>query len=211
MSEETPAAPRSRIGGYVVLALAVVLAIGAGAYLLTSGDESKSSSNTSTSKTTQRLGPLDPNRPKEGEKAPNFALVDARNTTAVRQLSDFAGKAVVVNWYASWCGPCTEEVPEFQAAQQALGDKVVFLGVDYQESQENAVSILNDLQATYPAVLDSDGKVADHYRVGQGGGGLPTTFFLDKDGILRGTVTGRVTPERLTENLAKVGITYPAK
>lgn len=210
MSEQSPAPPpRSRAAGYAVLAVAVVLALGAGAYLVLGGGDSKPSS--SAGLTTEQTGPLEPNRPKEGEKAPNFALADVRDPRIVRRLSDFAGKAIVVNWYASWCGPCIDEIPEFQAAQQALGDQVVFLGVDYQEDQASALSILSDLKATYPAVLDAQGAVADHYRVGQGGGGLPTTFFLDKDGVLRGQVTGRVTPEKLTENLAKVGLTYRAQ
>ncbi len=152
-----------------------------------------------------RLGPLDPQRPKVGEPAPDFALFDARDGRTVRRLSDFRGQAVVVNWYASWCDPCKREVPDFEKASQALAGSVVFLGVDYLESRDKAVGILDRLGATYPAVLDSEGSVADHYRVG---GGLPVTFFVDKDGILRGMRIGEVEEEALVENLAKVGVTY---
>jgi len=179
---------------------------------LLAGGDSKSNTQAiaETGTVYPNTGVLDPNRPKEGEPAPNFALADARDTTKVHKLSDFKGKAVVLNWYASWCGPCATEIPEFQQAQGTLGDQVVFLGIDYQESPADATSILDELKATYPAVLDASGAVAEHYRVGQGGGGLPTTFFVDKDGILRSQVTGRVTSDKLVENLAKAGVTYTA-
>ena len=151
------------------------------------------------------LGPLVPQRPKIGELAPDFALLDARDGTTVRKLSDFRGKAVVLNWYASWCGPCKAEIPEFQDAAVALDAEVVFLGVDYQESRDRAQSILDIFKAKYPAVLDTEGTVAEHYRVGQG---LPTTFFIDKDGILRGQQIGQVRREDLVNNLAKLGVNY---
>ena len=65
------------------------------------------------------LGPLDPQRPEVGKPAPNFALIDARDGTTVRKLSDYTGKTVVVNWYASWCEPCKDEI--------GLGDCLEFL------------------------------------------------------------------------------------
>ncbi len=154
------------------------------------------------------LGPLVPNRPKEGELAPDFALIDVRDGTTVRKLSDYRGKAVVLNWYASWCGPCKAEIPEFDDLYTALGDQVVVLGVDYLESRARASGILEIFRAKYPAVLDSEALVADHYRVGTG---LPTTFFIDKDGILRGQRIGQVTRELLIEYLAKAGVTYNPK
>lgn len=154
------------------------------------------------------LGPLDPQRPKIGEPAPNFALLDARDETTVRHLSDYRGKAVVLNWFASWCDPCKQEIPEFQAAEDALGGQLVVLGVDYQESPDKARGILEELGAKYPAVLDSDASVAQHYRVGSG---LPVTFFIDKDGILRGMRTGQVHEDDLVSYLAQVGITYSPK
>ncbi|MCC7366085.1 MAG: TlpA family protein disulfide reductase [Dehalococcoidia bacterium] len=152
------------------------------------------------------LGVLQPQRPKIGEEAPDFALVSAYDGTVVK-LSDFRGKAVVVNFYASWCDPCKEEIPEFQDAQDALADQVVFLGVNFGEDQKRALGILDLFGASYPAVLDSTKAVAQHYRAT----GLPHTVFVDKDGIVRGIRIGLVTPEALEENLGKVGITYAAE
>ena len=156
-----------------------------------------------TSRADNALGVLDPQRPREGQPAPDFALADARDGT-IRKLSDFRGKAVVLNWYASWCGPCRQEIPDFQQAYSTLGDQVVVLGVDFQETQDHALAILDVFRAKYPALLDREGDVGDHYRVG----GLPATFFIDKDGILRVAHIGRVTRDDLRASLAKVGVTY---
>lgn len=149
------------------------------------------------------LGVLVPQRPKEGEPAPDFALADARDGT-VRKLSDFRGTPVVLNWYASWCGPCRQEIPDFQQAYASYNGGLVILGVDFQETKEKATSILDSFSATYPALLDRAGDVGDHYRVG----GLPATFFIDKDGILRRAHIGRVDEDALVAGLASVGLTY---
>lgn len=219
MAEETdgqqqaPTPPhRNRYASYAALGVAIVIAIGVGVYLFTSGGSADdplaglpSPSSMVSTTPYPNTGPIDPARPTIGQPAPDFALVDARDPSKVVKLSDYAGKAVVVNWFASWCGPCKEEIPEFEQLYKAMPDDVVILGVDYLETQSNAIGILDDLGATYPAVLDTNGKVADHYRVGQG---LPTTFFVDKDGILQAEKLGEVKPADLVANLAKVGITY---
>lgn len=207
-----PSAPRRNLAGYAVLGLAVIAALAVGVYLFVSGGGDDENAEPAAPVTGipgvpnpyPNTGPLDPNRPAIGEAAPNFALVDARDTSVVRQLADYRGKAVVINWYASWCGPCKAEIPDFLKAQEALGDQVVFLGVNFLESQDKAVGILDELGATYPAVLDASGSVADHYRVA----GMPSTFFVDKDGILRAMKTGRVTEEELGKFLTGAGVPY---
>jgi peroxiredoxin len=182
------------------------------AYLfLSDGDEAEPvpipgdfASETASPRATD-LGALTPDRPEVGEPAPDFALVDARDGQ-VRKLSDFRGRVVVVNWYASWCGPCKREIPEFNAMLAAVGESsVIVLGVDYQESASTAVSTLDDLGATYPALLDEDGGLADHYRVGNR---LPSSFFVDPDGVLRSMQIGELTAEQLSEHLATTGISY---
>lgn len=149
------------------------------------------------------LGVIDPQRPKVGELAPDFALVDARDGS-VHKLSDFRGKAVVLNWFASWCDPCQREIPEFQAVSETHGDEVTFIGVNYQENAEKAIGTMEELGANFPVVLDSDGDVGEHYRAT----GLPTTYFIDAEGIVRGIRIGEVKSKDLQENLAKVNVTY---
>lgn len=217
--DETPAPARtSRLAGLAALALALLVAAAVTLYLFTSGEGTPGAADPDTAETAVpgvrsgptpalNTGPLDSRRPDIGQPAPDFALVDARDTTVIRRLSDFRGKAVVVNWYASWCGPCKTEIPDFQEAQDAFPNDLVILGVNYQESRERAAGILDVLYADYPAVLDSTGSVADRWRVTSG---LPVTFFVDRDGVLRGMKTGQVTPGELETQLAKLGLEYRA-
>ena len=88
-------------------------------------------------------GVLDSHRPEIGEPAPDFALADARDPSRIVRLSDFRGRPVVLNWYASWCGPCRAEIPDFQRAYKALDGEVVFLGVNLQEEASRAVGLLD--------------------------------------------------------------------
>lgn len=208
---ESPAAPPKRgsgLLGYLVLALALAAAIGVGAYLFVSGDDDNANltpEDLGIENPYPNTGPLEPNRPREGERAPDFALVDARDQTKVIKLSDFRGKAVIVNWYASWCGPCKNEIPAFVKVQETFEDDLVILGVNFLESPEKAVSILDEFGADYPAVLDAGGAVAEHYRTANG---VPVSFFIDKDGILRATRRGEVFEKDLPEFLSKVGLQY---
>ena len=118
-------------------------------------------------------GVLDPQRPEVGKKAPDFALVDARDPSKVVKLSDYKGKLVIVNWYASWCGPCQREIPALEKLYNAQDGNLVVLGVDFLEDTAQAKSILDDLGSTYPAVADTSGAVSDHYRIGSGGKASP--------------------------------------
>lgn len=202
-----PASTQRKLIGYAVLAAALFIAVLAGSYVFLSGGDDSGDNvavPTGIPNPYPNTGPIDPNRPAEGEKAPDFALVDARDQSKVVKLSDYRGKAVILNWFASWCDPCKNEIPEFQAAQEKLGDQLVVLGVDYLEGPSDASGILDKLGATYPAVLDGAGSVAQHYRVTY----MPTTFFIDNDGVLQVIKTGEVHEDALVGFLSKVGITY---
>ena len=143
-------------------------------------------------------------RPEVGQPAPDFALANARAPGSVVRLSDFRGRPVVLNWFATWCGPCRAEIPDFQAAYEALGGAVVFLGVNLEESAEDAAGMLDEFGATYPALLDAEGDVALHYRLP----GMPTTFFIDADGVVRAWGAGLIVEETLVAELAKLGVDY---
>ncbi len=204
MIEAPPEPARRPLAGYAVLAGAILFAIAGSVYLLgfsgssdDAGDDGRAPANT---------GVLVPERPEVGKLAPDFALVDVSDGKTVRKLSDYRGKAVVVNWFASWCDPCRREIPAFLVAQATLGDQVVFLGLNYDETRSKAAGFLAGLGADYTTLLDEGHVVADHYRVS----GLPVTLFIDKDGVLQAIAAGEVTPRRLEENLAKVGLTYKA-
>jgi cytochrome c biogenesis protein CcmG, thiol:disulfide interchange protein DsbE len=213
VSSESATGSQRQLFGYLALGVAALITVAAAVYVFTSGDDGPAAPMALPGASIDGMGAPTPvpntgvlssNRPAIGQPAPDFALVDARDTTSIVKLSDFRGRAVVLNWYASWCGPCKEEIPDFQEAQDALADEVVFLGVNYLESQSRAIGILDLFFATYPAVLDSRGEVAEHYRVMS----MPTTFFIDTDGILRSMKTGLVTKQDLQKNLAAVGVDY---
>lgn len=216
-SEENRPTPvdTRKLTGIALLAGALILAVGVVLYFALSGGDDGNAAGGTTGFTppenlpgaptpAQGTGVLDPNRPEEGEVAPNFALPDARQPDQVRQLKDYRGKVVVLNFWATWCGPCKRELPEFEKASEALGDRLVVLAVNYRESPETASEFLAEQNATFPALIDGGGKVAEHYRVP----GLPVTYFLDTEGVVRHIQVGEVTPEDLERYLTEAGLPY---
>ena len=100
------------------------------------------------------------------------------------RLSDFRGKTVVLNFWASWCPPCRAEMPEFQALWERRGpsgpDDLVVLAVDFlpEDSVAAAANFAREFGLTFPVLFDADGSVARRYRVR----GFPATFFIDRRG-----------------------------
>lgn len=190
-----------RFGGQAVLVAVAVVVVGLVVWLFVGGDEGEEGP---LGQADIAIGLIDSHRPEVGEPAPNFALANARHPERIVRLSDFRGRPVVLNWFATWCGPCRAEIPDFQAAFAALEGRVVFLGVNLQESPEEATGMLDDLGATYPALLDEDGAIAAHYRLP----GMPTTFFIDAEGIVRAWGAGLIVEETLVAELQKLGLDY---
>ena len=134
---------------------------------------------------------------KQGEAAPDFAMVldDGRYL----RLSDLQGKPVVLNFWATWCGPCRLEMPELVKAADANDDLVV-LAADVQEAHSPVADFAAEFKMNLPIVLDKDGKVRGLYRVP----GLPTTYFIDKTGKIASVVVGPLTPQVLADRLAEI-------
>ena len=110
------------------------------------------------------------------------------------RLSDYRGKAVVLNFWASWCIPCREEAPLLEAAWQALKDQeVIFLGVNIQDAEPAAKAFLREFGVTFPNGRDAEGKIAIDYGVY----GIPETFFIDREGRITAKVIGPLGPETL--------------
>jgi peroxiredoxin len=134
-----------------------------------------------------------------GRAAPDFRL--ARLGGGELRLSDLRGKVVILNFWASWCGPCRQEMPEFvrlYAADQGRGLEIV--AVDLQEAEGPVRDFLDEFGARFPVAFDRSGQVARAYRVNQ----LPVTLIVDRDGVIRATKYGPVTPEFLRAELDKV-------
>jgi peroxiredoxin len=136
--------------------------------------------------------------PAVGRFAPDFTLTTVNGETL--QLSELRGKPVVLNFWATWCGPCQREMPALEAASLRFADKVVFVGVDQAEPPEVVARYLEELGVTFIVPLDTDGSVGDRYNVL----GLPTTFFVDERGIIRHFWMGEMNAVVLAEGIATI-------
>lgn len=117
----------------------------------------------------------------EGRAAPNFQLrtLDGDQNT----LLDYRGQYVVLNFWASWCGPCQTETPFLQRFSETYADRgVVVVGVNQQETLAAARSFAEKFSVAYPLLLDTTGEVSDGYRVSSVT--IPMTFLLDPDGVI---------------------------
>ncbi|HVF75866.1 MAG TPA: TlpA disulfide reductase family protein [Acidimicrobiales bacterium] len=125
--------------------------------------------------------------------APAFSVEDVRNPAATVALP--AGRPSVVNFFATWCAPCREELPILQRASARHGSQVAFVGIDVADSRTKATDLLDELGIGFPAGYDPHRKVADAYRLT----GMPTTVFVAADGRVAGTVRGPLTAKKLDE------------
>ena len=122
------------------------------------------------------------NNETEQEKivAPDFTVVDMDGNSV--KLSDFRGKPVVVNFWASWCGPCKMEMPDFNDVYHEYGDDVVFMMVNMtdggQETLESAKKFINSQPYDFPVYFDVNMEAA----IGYGVSAIPMTFFIDDEG-----------------------------
>jgi cytochrome c biogenesis protein CcmG, thiol:disulfide interchange protein DsbE len=117
----------------------------------------------------------------QGKPAPHFVLTDL-NTGKRVSLADFKGRPLVINFWATWCGPCVGEHDTIQASAVQFGDQAQFLGVVYEDTEENAKGFLVQRPTSYPQMLDANGSMAVDYAVT----GVPETYFVDAQGVIRG-------------------------
>lgn len=142
-------------------------------------------------------GPLDRRSAVLGRPAPDFALRDPAGH--IVRLSELRGHVVLVNFWATWCQPCKEELPAIAQAyreQQNAGLRV--LEVDEQESPSDAVAYAGQIHDMPPILLDGNGSVflTQYHRPG-----LPDSFFIDRQGIVRAASVGPMTHETILKNI----------
>lgn len=114
----------------------------------------------------------------ENQAAKSFTLESLEQNKEI-SLEDFKGKPIVVNFWATWCGPCKQEMPFFEETWKEYKDKgVVFIGIDVMDDKESAQQFIEKLGISYTNLYDPSGKTSNSYGVVA----LPATFFIDKDG-----------------------------
>lgn len=137
--------------------------------------------------------------PKVGNPAPDFTLKDLDGETI--SLSDYAGRPVLINFWATWCGPCEAEMPEIDAAYQAYRDEgFVVLAVDLQEHPDTVRSFIDYYGFEFPVLLDRNHDVGDRYLVR----GLPTTYFVDPSGTVAHIYIGQMDAQDIEIGLRKI-------
>lgn len=123
--------------------------------------------------------------PQVGGPAPPFTLNDLEGRPVT--LTDYKGKVVLLNFWATWCEPCKKEMPEIQAAYEQYKEQgLAVLAVNFGENADPTVSFVHHGRLTFPVLLDRNASVAERYAVIN----LPVTFFIDPDGIIRERVFG---------------------
>jgi cytochrome c biogenesis protein CcmG/thiol:disulfide interchange protein DsbE len=135
-----------------------------------------------------------------GRAAPDFVrpMLNGEGQIA---LSDFRGRPVVLNFWASWCGPCKEEAPILAATEKLWRDRgVVFLGVDSLDKRPDAIAFEERYGIEYQSAFDESGEIADTYGVL----GYPETFFIDADGVIVAKYVGPMGQEDLNTYLAQI-------
>jgi len=149
------------------------------------------------------IGSTGPDAESEGiqidESAPDFTL---QNSTGEKvRLSDLHGKPVVINFWATWCGPCVREMPALQRYQDKYPD-FVLLGIDEEEKAEEVNKFTDKMKLTYQMLIDEKGTVANLYKVMV----MPTTYFVDQEGVIRARHFGYMGEEQLEFYLGSLGI-----
>ena len=133
---------------------------------------------------------------------PDFTVVDASGKEV--KLSDFRGKPTVVNFWASWCGPCKSEMPDFDAVYQEMGDDIHFLMVNMtdggQETLAGAQKFIADSGYTFPVYYDTQYSAAIAYGVSS----LPTTYFFDAEGYGVAYAVGAIDEETLLRGIGMI-------
>ncbi len=140
---------------------------------------------------TQATGGAPPPSPKEGFSAPTFSLdiLNAENSTTKVSLTDYRGQVVMINFWATWCSPCREEMPAIQSVYeeyQEQGLVVLAVNTTFQDNEFDVGDFVAEYNLSFPILLDRSGEVSQQYQLR----GLPSTYFVDQKGVIQAVIVG---------------------
>ncbi len=145
--------------------------------------------------------PREISSPLIGQPAPAWTLTTLDGNSLSSE--DLAGRPYIVNFWASWCGPCVDEHPVLTGTQASHGDELALVGVLYQDAPSDAEGFLARYGDTgYRHVVDDDGRLAIDFGVT----GPPETFFVDADGVIRDRQFGPLSEALMEQRLASIGV-----
>ncbi|MHA0857229.1 peroxiredoxin family protein [Paenibacillus sp. CMAA1364] len=138
---------------------------------------------------------------KKGNNAPDFELMDLKGKPV--KLSDYKGKKVIINFWATWCPPCRAEMPHMEKIYEEYGDDVIVLAVNLTNTESKASDVhtfVEKFELTFPIVLDEKGYVSDTYRIIA----YPTSYFVDTQGVIQEIFQGAINYDMMTKALSKI-------
>ena len=185
----------------IVLALAFVLLIGGASVLYTQLGKNEAPDQLLTQEDNRNEKPNDgstDNTERQLTEAPDFAVYDGAGKQV--RLSEYVGKPIVLNFWASWCGPCQMEMPDFHEKYLEIGENIHFLMVNMiggRETLSTAKAFIAEKGYTFPVLFDTDADAAMTYSVYS----LPTTYFIDAEGYLVAQATGAISADTLQRGI----------
>ena len=138
-----------------------------------------------------------------GKSAPNFELTKLDGTNV--KLSDLKGKKVILNFWATWCGPCQQEMPDMEAFYKEHKENVEILAINYTPSEkgggaEKVSNFAKEKGITFPILLDKNIDVTTAYKVIT----IPTSYFIDTKGVIQDKFIGPMTQKEMEKRVAKL-------
>ncbi len=193
----------------IVLPFVIVAAIVAGLWYFQNRDSSPSVAGTGEFGTVElpaakNVTGKSPSGQK-GRAAPDFILERVGGDGGALRLSDLQGRPVLVNFWATWCPPCRDEIPEIVRAYEAhKGEGLVVVAVDLQEADETVRDFAEEFGMTFPIVVDRTGEVAQTWHVGGPIRGIPSSYFVDASGVIQELFYGPMTDDIIEGNLTEI-------
>ncbi|MCR5665694.1 MAG: TlpA family protein disulfide reductase [Eubacterium sp.] len=191
---------KSLIMALILIVILVIAVMVYRSYSTQTASESEVSSSDTTVVTDHYTSSII--KPEEEILATDFSVENADGEATL--LSDFSGKPVIINYWASWCGICKTEMSEFQSVYNDYGDDVTFMMINLTDGSRETIDSADDYlvanSLTFPVYYDTQSEAANAYGITS----IPQTYFIDSNGYIQGQIMGATTAETLIEGIEMI-------